>query len=116
VRPGRAVTVIEITGNRVFVMMMRAAMLVFMFMFAAMHMIMRVFAAIGVAVGMSMGGDRRRTVHVSMLMVVLVRMAMNRAIGMNMSVFMAIALNPGFAGAASANCAHRVTPIRFRFL
>jgi hypothetical protein len=114
VRPGRAVTVIEITGNRVFVMMMRAAMLVFMF--AAMHMIMRVFAAIGVAVGMRMGGDRCRFMSMGVIMAVLVRMTMNRAIGMNVRVFVAITLNPGFAGAASANCAHRVTPIRFRFL
>ena len=82
--------------------MMRSSVIVLMF--ATMHMVMRVFAAIGMAVGMGM------------IVAVLVRVAVYRAIGMNVSMFVIFTLKSGFACTASANCAHRLTPIQFRFL
>ena len=112
--PGWTGAVVEITRNRVLMVMMRTSVIVLMF--ATMHMIMRVFAAICMAVCMRMRSNRNSVMWMGMIVAVLVIVAVYRAIGMNVGMFVSIALNPCFTCPASANCAHRLTPIRFRFL
>jgi len=47
-------------------------------------------------------------VLVGVIMMMLVSMAMDRTVGMNMGMFVTIALDAGFTRGASANCAHRL--------
>lgn len=108
---GRAGAVVEIAADTVF-------MRVLVMMIAIMHMGVAVLAAIGVAMDMLMGAERRGIVAVAMLTAMIVSVimgvAMHRAIGMNVGVFVRVvmfvgmALDLHFTGAATANCTHRL--------
>jgi hypothetical protein len=116
----RAGAVIQIAGDAMFVMMVFVSVL--MGVFADVRMRMAVLAAIGMAMGVRMNPERRLSALVRVLLTMLMRVAMHRAILVDMGVFMRIlarfTLDLRFSCSATANRTHRLTscsPTRFRF-
>jgi hypothetical protein len=111
---GRAGTVIEIAGPRVFVVMMCVAVMVvpgvlmrmIVCVLTGMHVFMHMRAAIGVDMAVTVRPGRFCLMLVGVIMMMLVSMAMDRTVGMNMGMFVTIAFHAGLARRASANCAH----------
>lgn len=115
--PGRAGTEVQVGGKAVGMRMigpmpMAVTMFVGMGMLPLMH--------VGMDMGMAVGRRRRVApvrVLVPRLVLVVMGVAMNRAIFMNMGMGMALAFDPDLAGAAAANGTHRkflLNPFRGR--
>jgi hypothetical protein len=102
-RPRRAAAVIEIGAQAVFVVMIVR-------MLALMHMAMHVFATVGVLVAMLMRPGDCCPMIMLMLIAMPMRVAMHRAILVNMRMFMRIfvqfTFNPRLTRATTANCTH----------
>jgi hypothetical protein len=84
-------------------------------MLAVMAVGVTVFDAVSMAMGMRMDAERCVVMDMRVLVGMVMRVAMHRAVGMHMGMPVAIPFHPGFAFAATANCTHSRLPTRFRF-
>jgi hypothetical protein len=102
---GRACAVVEIAGDALFVVMM--LVVVGVSMFAGMNVIVAVFAAVTVVMAVGMRTERRggMAMGVIVVMPVIVRVGMHRAVLVDVGVFV-LPFNFGFPCAAAANCTH----------
>lgn len=111
----RADAVVEVATDAMMMLMIAMPVTMFMNMLAIVDMRMAMLAAIGVVVRMRMRGNRQSIVVMGVLVGMVVRMTMHRAIRMNVTVFVGL---PGhttfdfhFPRAAATNCTHR--PVSF---
>jgi hypothetical protein len=112
---GRAGAVVEIAGDAVFVMMVLVAMAVGVF--SRMNVVVAVFAAVVVLMTVRMRAERRGGVAVGVIVVmpVIVRVGMHRAVLVDVGVFV-FTFNLRFPCTTAANRTHiRLLIIRFLF-